>query len=191
MPYHNLIPFANQRVPNYDAWKTNDKGERQQVGRLFQVEWQEDEQTLYELYKQEKDPQNRTRLQALWLLRQGRSLSQVAQIVGVQYGTVEEWVVWYRQGGVAEVLRHHHGRQEGQGRRLTPEQEAELKAKVASGDIRTLHEAVDWAKKTYQVDYSYWGMRWVFDRLNLKPKVLRSQLSQASLPQKRPEKKGG
>lgn len=161
------------------------------MARPFQIKWHEDEQTLYELYKQEKDHQNRTRLQALWLLRQGRSLSQVAEIVGVHYRTVQEWVAWYRQGGVAEVLGHRHGGHGGQERRLTPEQEAELKAKAAAGEIRTIHEGVEWAKQTYQVEYSYWGMRWVFDRLDLKSKVPRPQSPQASLSQQEAWKKGG
>lgn len=38
-------------------------------GRPLRIDWQEDEQTLYQLYKQEKDHQNRTRLHALWLIR--------------------------------------------------------------------------------------------------------------------------
>lgn len=161
------------------------------MARPFELEWQEDEQTLYGLYKQAKDHQNRTRLQALWLLHQGRPLSQVAAIVGVHYRTVQEWVAWYRQGGVAEVLRHRHGGHGGQGRRLSREQEAELKAKAAAGDIRTIHEGVEWAKQTYQVDYSYWGMRWVFERLELKPKVPRPQAPQASVAQQEGWKKGG
>jgi transposase len=161
------------------------------VARPFQIDWQEDEQTLYELYKQEKNAQNRTRLQALWLLRQGRPMSQVAQIVGVHYRTVQEWVAWYRQGGVAEVLGHWHGGHGGQERRLTADQEAELKAKAAAGDMRTIHEGVAWVKQTYGVEYSYWGMRWVFDRLALRPKVPRPRSPQASEQQQEAWKKGG
>ncbi|HXF06516.1 MAG TPA: helix-turn-helix domain-containing protein [Blastocatellia bacterium] len=43
------------------------------------------------MYKQEKDDQDRKRLQALWLLRQGRLVKEVAEIVGVHFGTVREW----------------------------------------------------------------------------------------------------
>jgi transposase len=161
------------------------------VARPFQIDWQEDEQTLYELYKQEKNAQNRTRLQALWLLRQGRPMSQVAQMVGVHYRTVQEWVAWYRQGGVAEVLGHWHGGHGGQERRLTADQEADLKAKAAAGDMRTIHEGVAWVKQTYGVEYSYWGMRWVFDRLALRPKVPRPRSPQASEQQQEAWKKGG
>jgi transposase len=160
------------------------------VARRLQIDWHEDEQTLYKLYKQEKDRQNRTRLQALWLLRQGRSMFEVATLVGVHYRTVQEWVAWYRLGGVTEVLRHRHGGHGGAERRLTPEQEAELKAKAAAGEIRTVQDAVDWAKTVHQVDYTYWGMRWVFARLELKKKVPRPKSPKASAEEQEAWKKG-
>ncbi len=160
------------------------------MARPFHIEWQEDEHTLYELYKQETDPHNRTRFHALWLLRQGRPLSQVAELVGIHYRTLQAWVAWYRHGGVAEVRSHRHGGHGGQLRRLTSAQEADLKAKAAAGDIRTIQDGVAWVKATYDVDYSYWGMRWVFDRLALRKKVPRPKSPQASAEQQAIWKKG-
>lgn len=78
----------------------------------------------------------------------------------------EEWVAWYRQGGVAEVRRHRYGGHGGKQPSLTLEQEAALKAKATAGEIRTIWEAVEWAEKGFGVEYSYWGMRWVFARLS-------------------------
>ena len=150
------------------------------MARPLRIDWQEDEQTLYELYKQEKDHQNRTRLQALWLLRPGRSMKEVAGLVGVHYRTVQEWVAWYRKGGVDEVLQHRHGGHGGQERWLNEEQEAELKAKAEAGQIRIIQDGVEWAKKIYGVEYIYWGMCWVFYRLDLKKKVPRPKSPQAS-----------
>jgi len=80
------------------------------MARKLQIEWQEDENTLKELYKREKDHQNRSRLQALWLVRTGRAMSEVAPIVDVHYRTIQEWIAWYRAGGVEEVLKHRRGR---------------------------------------------------------------------------------
>lgn len=57
-------------------------------GRRLPIRWQEDEATLYKLYKQQKDYQHRKRLQALWLLRQGRLVNEVAEIVGVHVRVV-------------------------------------------------------------------------------------------------------
>jgi transposase len=160
------------------------------MARPFHIDWREDKQTLYELYKQEKDYQNRTRLHALWLLHQGHSMGEVAALVGVHYRTIQEWVAWYRQGGVAEVLGRRHGGHGGQARRLTDEQEAELEAKAVAGAIRTIQDGVEWARETYQVAYSYWGMRWVFDRLELKKKVPRPKSPQASAEEQEAWKKG-
>lgn len=160
------------------------------MARRLQIDWQENEQTLYELYKQEKDHQNRTRLHALWLMHQGYSMRRVGALMGVHYRTVQEWVAWYRQGGVAEVLQHRHGGHGGQERRLRGEQEAELKAKASAGEIRTIQEGVEWARETHEVEYTYWGMRWVFDRLGLKQKVPRPRSPKASVEQQEAWKKG-
>lgn len=161
------------------------------MARRLQIDWRQSEEELYERYKQEKDYQNRTRLHALWLLRQGRTMKEVAAWVGVHYRTIQEWAAWYRQGGLAEVLRHRLGGHGGQERRLKAEQEAELKAKAEAGEIRTIYDGVDWAKKTHQVEYSYWGMRWVFYRLGLKKKVPRPKSPEASAEQQEAWKKGG
>ena len=160
------------------------------MARPLQIDWREDEQTLCRLYKQEKDHQNRTRLQALWLLRPGRSMKEVAELVGVHYRTVQEWVAWYRAGGVSEVLQHRHGGHGGQERRLSEEQEAELQAKAEAGEIRTIQDGVEWAK-THDVEYTYWGMRGVFARLGLTKKVPRPKSPQTSDEEQQAWKKGG
>jgi transposase len=159
------------------------------MARPLQIDWREDEQTRYRLYKREKDHQNRTRLQALWLLRPGRSMKEVAELVGVHYRTVQEWVAWYRAGGVSEVLQHRHGGHGGQERRLSEEQEAELQAKAEAGEIRTIQDGVEWAK-THDVEYTYWGMRGVFARLGLKKKVPRPKSPQTSDEEQQAWKKG-
>lgn len=157
----------------------------------LQVEWQEDEASLKELYQQEKDYQNRTRLQTLWYLRRGRTIGETAELVGVHYRTVQEWVAWYRQGGVAEVLSHRHGGSRAQARRLTVAQEAELKGLAEAGKIRTIWDGVHWAEEKHGVVYTYWGMRGVFYRLKLGKKVPRPRNPKASAVQQELWKKGG
>ena len=73
---------------------------------------------------------------------------------------------------------------------MKAEQETELKTKAEAGEIRTIHDGVDWAKKTHQVEYSYWGMRWVFYRLGLKKKVPRPKSPEASAERQEAWKKG-
>ena len=113
------------------------------MARPLRIDWREDEQTLYRLYRPEKDHQDRTRLQALWLLRPGGSMKEVADLIGVHYRTVQEWVAWYRKGGVEEVRRHRHGGHGGPERYLSKGQEAELKGKAEAGEIRTIHDGVE------------------------------------------------
>ncbi len=52
-------------------------------GRRLVIDWQEDELTLWQRYRAEPVPELRTRWQALWLLRQGRSVTETAALVGV------------------------------------------------------------------------------------------------------------
>jgi len=161
------------------------------MGRKLRIAWREDAATLYQQYKKEKDPQNRTRLQALWLVRTGRTVKAAAEVIGVGYRTVQRWIDWYRQGGVREVLSRRHGGHSGPPRRLSPKQEAELKAKSEAGEIRSIQDGVIWAETACGVVYTYWGMRWVFARLDLRPKVPRPRSPKASEAEQMAWKKGG
>ena len=102
------------------------------MGRPLKISWQDDEAALFQRYRAEKQPDLKPRLQAMWLLRQGHSLTETAKVLGVHYTSVQQWVAWYRQGGIAEVLSH---RKMGQGQLpwLTPAQQEQLCAQVAQG----------------------------------------------------------
>ena len=130
-------------------------------------------------------------MHALWLLRQGRTLAEVADTVGVGYRAVQRWLAWYRAGGLAEVLQHRHGGHGGQRSRLTPAQEAALQEQAATGAFCTIGDGVQWVQQEYQVTYTYWGMRSVFDRLHLRSKVPRPRSPQASATEQETWKKGG
>jgi transposase len=161
------------------------------MARRLQVEWQEDEATLKQYYLSEKDAQNRTRLQALWQLRRGRTIAEVAEIVGKDPRTIQDWVAWYRQGGLAEVLGRRHGGHGGRQSWLTDEQMDELKAAASAGEVRCIQDGVQWAQEQHGVTYTYWGMRGVFARLELRKKVPRPRNPQASAEQQEAWKKGG
>jgi transposase len=165
------------------------------MARKLQVEWHEDAEALGALYRLEKDVQNRKRLHGLWLIRQGRAMTEVADIIGVHYRTVQEWVSWYRQGGVKAVKAHRHGGKRAQKRRLSAEQETAPsglpKQKADAGEIRSIADGVLWAQESHQVHYTYWGMRYVFARLRLRHKVPRPRNPKASEAQQEAWKKGG
>lgn len=160
------------------------------MARKLQIKWQEDAEELKELYQKEKEHQNRTQLHALWLIRTEQPMSKVAPIVGVHYRTVQEWLAWYRIGGVAEVLKHRRGGHGGVKSRLTEEQEKELVSKSKAGELHSIWDGVDWAAKEHQVSYTYWGMRSVFRRLGLTKKVPRPKSPKASEEDQEAWKKG-
>jgi DNA-binding transcriptional ArsR family regulator len=74
------------------------------MSRIVQVDWQESAEELYAQYRQANRVEARKRLQALWLVRQGQEVAQAAHQAGVGQRTLERWLAWYREGGLAEVL---------------------------------------------------------------------------------------
>jgi len=159
-------------------------------GRRLQIEWQEDEETLFRLYKQERDPELRPRLHALWLLRQGHRVRWVARVVGVHERSLQRWLAWYREGGIAEVLKHRRGGRQGREPKLNAEQQARLVEEAAEGTFTTIWDAVRWVEQEFGVTYTYWGMRSLFVRLKLKRKVPRPLAAKASLRVQERWKKG-
>jgi hypothetical protein len=74
-------------------------------GRPLAIPWRKDTATLFQAYRREKLPDIKPRLHALWLLRLGYRLEETAKVIGIHYRTLQQWVVWYRQGGLATKER--------------------------------------------------------------------------------------
>lgn len=142
------------------------------IGRPLVVAWREDAPTLRRLYLAEHDHQVRPRLQALWLIRQGRSVRETAALVGVHERTVQQWLGWYRRGGIPAVRAP---RRAGKGRvaKLTPAQQAQLVAQAATGCFFTVTDALRWVADTFGVRYTASGMYTLLDRLGCAKKVPR------------------
>jgi transposase len=142
------------------------------MGRPVVVAWGEDDEILRGLYRAEQDYQIRPRLQALWLIRQGRSVRETAQIVGTHERTVQQWLAWYRREGLAGIrARRRQGR--GKAAFLTPAQQAALVAEAATGVFYTAQDAVDWVQAQFGVTYRRKGMYRLLTRLRTHPKVPR------------------
>ena len=94
------------------------------MGRRWQCDWQHSEEELFLAYRQAATTRMLPRLHALWQLRRGCSLTEVATLIGVTYRTVQTWVAWYRQGGLAEVTRHQQGGGAAARRRASPQNNA-------------------------------------------------------------------
>ena len=160
-------------------------------GRPFEVEWQEQDtaEALRAAARRERDGRARERLQGLWLLRTGRSLEEVAAVLGVHYRTVQRWVAWYRAGGLAPLRERRPGGA-GPAPRLSPAQERRLAEEVASGAFRTASAIRDWIAAEFGVEYRVGGVYSLLDRLRCAPKVPRPLHVKADLAEQARWKKG-
>jgi transposase len=128
-------------------------------GRPLEITWNEGEIQLERRYEREGHPDRRLRLRVFLLIRQGHTLREVSEEVGVGYRTVQQWVAWYREGGIDEVLKRLPGyRAPGSSTRLSSRQLARLRERASEGDWDSVHDAVSWVSQTWDVDYTYQGM---------------------------------
>ena len=141
-------------------------------GRPLRIDWQDDVAALGRAYRRERDPEVRPRLQALWLLRQGRSLADTAAVVGVHYRTLQTWLAWYRAGGLG-ALRAHHQAGTGRAAYLTPAQQDELVATITQGRFFTAQEVRAWVTERFGVAYTPKGIYPLLARRGCHPKVPR------------------
>ena len=144
------------------------------AGRRVEIRWHAEDtpEALRERYRREEEGEVRTRLHGLWLLRTGRSMEEVSGIVGVHYRTVQRWVGWYRQGGIAEVCARHGGGY-GQPSWLTPEQEAAVTQEAAKGTFTSAGDVRRWVADQFGVAYRPKGIYGLLRRLRCRPKVPR------------------
>lgn len=142
-------------------------------GRPLELKLAEGSQEVYERYRREKDPELRARWHALWLISQGSTEREASRVLGVNERSVRLWVSWYRQGGLKEIEKHRRGGRQGQPSRLSVEQRAQLRDRVAEGSFHTAMEAVRWVEETYGRSYTQQGMYSLFRRSRFKKKVPR------------------
>ena len=161
------------------------------MARSLSIIWHEEADQLEALYKSEKEPQRRTRLHALWLVRLGPTVQSVAPLVGIHVRTIQQWLAWYRQDGLAQVLAPRHEGHGGRPARLSAAEENQLKTWAEAGQIGSIWDGVEWAQAQCGVAYTYWGMRKIFARLGLKKKTPRPCAPQASEADQDAWKKGG
>jgi transposase len=161
-------------------------------GRPFQVDWRTEDTpaALKAAYQKEDEGAIRQRLHGLWRLRSGWRLGAVAAALGVHYRTVQRWVDWYRDGGVATVRARRMGGH-GQPAKLSAEAQAVVADTVATGRFRTAAEVGDWIAETYGVRYRPGGLAGLLARLRCAPKVPRPVHAKADLAAQERFKKGG
>jgi transposase len=162
------------------------------AGVIQAIEWQESAEELYERYRTETDVQRRKRLHALWRVREGSSETEAAHQAGIGRRTLARWLGWYREGGLAEVLRRVPGHAAtGVEGWLSPAQLRELYERTAQGQFQSTPEVQAWVEEHWGVSYRYHGMYSLLARLSIHPKVPRPQAEKADPKKQRAWKRGG
>ena len=164
------------------------------MGGQLKVDWQESADELKHLYQKEAHPQRRTRLQAFWQLRLGKRIQDVVDLTGASYrpsAEGQQWLRWYRQGGLSEVLRRvvgHHAK--GKKPYLNQLQQRALVAKTQQGQFRTVWDVIEWVRDRWGVNYRYKGMYTLMKGHGLGLKVPRPHSEKADDQQQAAWKKG-
>jgi transposase len=160
-------------------------------GRSLQIAWsaEDTDEALKAAYRAEPDGPVRTCLRGLWLLRAGRSLRLVAELLSTHYRSAQRWVAWYRQGGLASVRSHRMGGV-GQPSFLSAEAPAEITEVVATGRFHTAAEIRDWIAEHYHANYTVAGVSSLLARLQCHPKVPRPLNPEADLDAQEAWKRG-
>ena len=127
--------------------------------------WRDDAETLLRAYMEEGGKEIKTRLHALWLIRQGAALPVAARAVGAATASVQRWLEWYERGGVPEVRRRQY---RGRTARLTRGQQRALLERARVQPFLSTQDARRWVEAHLGVRYTHSGMRWLLERLGLK-----------------------
>lgn len=147
-------------------------------------------EALHAQYRAEAGAEVRTRLHALWLLRQGQGPTVVAAAVGVSRNSVQQWLRWYRAGGRAEVRSHRRGGH-GTPSYLTEAQARQVVAEATKGVFTTAQAVRDWIEEQFGVVYKVGSMYTLLPRLGIRLKRPRPRHTQADPQAQAAWKKGG
>lgn len=142
-------------------------------GRIVQIDWQDDEAELKRLYLAEKDCVVKPRLHLLWLVRPGKQVKEATVVVGCHTRTAQQWLAWYREGGVEEVRAKKGGNYKGAPSRLTSDQTQVLVAQANKDGFESGVAIRDYIKQTFGVTYKVGGVYSLLERLKVKKKVPR------------------
>jgi len=127
--------------------------------RQMQMEWQESSEELEARWQAETHPQRRQRLQALYQLRQGQRATQVSALLNIPLRTLQQWITWYRRGGLSELLRRICGNgSKGRPAYLSSAQEQAVLAALHRGQFTTVKQVRDWIEAQWGIHFTDSGL---------------------------------
>ena len=104
---------------------------------------------VLERESREKVPWKLQRLQGLRLALEGRDgYRRIAAIVRVTTATLNQWINWYREGGLEGLLARPVGAGGGKAPRFTPQEWERFREQLARGGWRTARAAPHWLRET-------------------------------------------
>ena len=160
-------------------------------GRPLRLDWAETVTALEGAYHAAPDRHVARRLQALWALRQGEGIRATAKRLGLSERSIQLWVRWYRQDGLAAVAAQRHGQGRGRQAWLDTAQQQALRDHLDSGAVHTAWDVRDWLQAQFGVTYRRSGIYGVLKRLRARPKVPRPSNPKSSAAVQEAWKKGG
>ena len=96
----------------------------------------------------EKIPWKLQRLQGIRLALEGEEgCRRIAAIVRVTTATLNQWINWYREGGIEALLSRALGAKGGHAPRFTPQECDRFRKKLAGGTWRTARDAQRWLRE--------------------------------------------
>jgi len=134
---------------------------------------------------------NGARLQAFWQLLQRKRIRDIVDLTGASYRSVQQWIRWYRQGGLSEDLRRVVAHQaKGKKPYLNQLQQRAMVAKAQQGQLRTAWDVIEWVQGRWGVRYIYKGMYTLMKGHGLGLEVPRPHSEKVDVQQQAAWKKG-
>ena len=134
---------------------------------------------LVKLYKKEKNPRVKERLQAIILLSEGRSTKEVAGILKRSIRSVERWIKSWNEGGYEKLIPKFTGGP----KPMLSKDEWEKVLKEIEGKGYSIREVMVYVNTTRGVNYTYKG---VWEVIRRKKKVKPTRAKRRILKMRRP-----
>jgi transposase len=135
----------------------------------------ESEAELKELLKEKKTLSGKERVQVLYLLKikKAKTVSEAAELIGRNRGTVQEWLAKYREGGIEKLLEKKVGG--GRKRKIPQWAVKALKKKLENEEgMNSYGEICQWLESELGIEAKYKTVhKLVYYQLKGSPKVAR------------------